>query len=491
MKRLKQTGVLLVCVALSTPLQATEVTLADVLGKTFTQSPDLAASALQVDMQRADTMQIDGALDMRYGGSIGISNEIAPTTSPFAPTETNAAFVAGQVVKPFANGSTLTGTLKYNRAELIYPASVNPAFQSKPNPQYQHQIDLIYRYPLAAGAGNPNYTYQKEASMAAEKAAALRLALLKEQIAAQAIGLYAQFALRDLSLKLAGDAVLRAKQLLRNQKKRESFGLVEDADRYQTEALLAARKLQFAQAKADKKSAQTALNRLMYQDADTPLAVRLHAPDVQVDTVANMVAKAKLKRPVFQVLDAQYAAVEAQLQMAQAADDYQLDVVGQLGTRALDGSADKALTQGFNPVNDRYIGVSIEFSDVLGNKRSHAAVRKAALALDNIRIERRKAELDLTTELATLLDSLRNTKTMLQAAKAQVRAERKKYKAEMQRYQKGRTPTAVVIQFEGELRAAELRLAMQQVSLDVIQYKLALALGELPALMKQTQGDAQ
>ena len=479
------------CFVLQTPVQAKILSLSDVLSNTFAKSPDLQASSVQVNIQRANSMQLDGALDMHYGASIGLSNESAPTTNSFSPAETNAAFISGQVVQPFENGSTLTGTLLYNRAELIYPASVIPAFQSTPNPQYQHQIDLIYRYPLVAGSGNPNYRYQKEANTEEEKAAKLRITLLKEQIAGQAIGMYAQFVLSDLSLKLAKDAVLRAAQLLENQKKRESFGLVEKADRYQTEALLAARKLQLAQAKADKRAAQTALNRLMFQEANTPLVVKFSSPKVQLQEVSKMLAKAESKRPVFQVLAAQYKAAEAQLSLAQTSDDYQLDLIGKVGTRALDGSASTAFTRGFNPVHDRYIGISVEFSDVLDNKGSHAAVQKGVLALESIKIERHKAEMDLQTEIATLLNDLRSAKITLKASKAQVKAEKKKYQAEMERYQKGRTPTSVVIQFEGDLRAAQLREAIQRVSLGVTEYKLALAVGELPELLGETQGDAQ
>ncbi|WP_198401654.1 TolC family protein [Ghiorsea bivora] len=479
------------CFVLQTPVQAKVLSLSDVLSNVFAKSPDLQASNVQVHIQRANSLQLDGALDMQYGGSIGLSNESAPTTNPFAPTETNAAFVSGQVVQPFEDGSTLTGTLLYNSAELIYPASVIPEFQSKPNPQYEHQIDLIYRYPLVAGSGNPNYTYQKEASLAEEKAAKLRIALLKEQIAGQAIGMYAQFVLSDLSLKLAKDAVFRAAQLLENQKKRESFGLVEKADRYQTEALLAARKLQLAQAKAEKRAAQTALNRLMYQDAGTPLVVKFSSPKVQLQSVSQMLAKAESKRPVFQVLAAQYKAAEAQLSLAQTSDDYQLDLIGQVGTRALSGNAGTAFTKGFNPVHDRYIGISVEFSDVLDNKSSHAAVQKSVLALESINIERRKAVMDLQTEIATLLNDLHSAKITLKASKAQVKAEKKKYQAEMERYQKGRVPTSTVIQFEGDLRAAQLREAIQRVSLGLTEYKLALAVGELPELLRQTQGDAQ
>jgi len=78
----------------------------------------------------------------------------------------------------------------------------------------------------------------------------------------------------------------------------------------------------------------------------------------------------------------------------------------------------------------------------------------------------------------------------LRASQAQVQAEKKKYQAQVTRYKKGRAPTSVIIQFEGDLRAAELRYAIQQVNLGVNNYQLALATGDLDALTQQ-QGAAQ
>jgi outer membrane protein TolC len=89
------------------------------------------------------------------------------------------------------------------------------------------------------------------------------------------------------------------------------------------------------------------------------------------------------------------------------------------------------------------------------------------------------------------LNDLRSARITLKASKAQVKAEKKKYQAEMERYQKGRVPTSAVIQFEGDLRAAQLREAIQCVSLGLTESKLALAMGELPELLEQAQGDAQ
>jgi outer membrane protein TolC len=197
-----------------------------------------------------------------------------------------------------------------------------------------------------------------------------------------------------------------------------------------------------------------------------------------------MLKQAEKKRPIFKVLDAQYRAAESRLNMAQSAGDYQLDLVGQLGTRALDGSAGTAFAQGFT-VDDRYIGLSIEFSDVVGNKANRAVIQKSTLALESIDIERRKARLDLESEIAKLTDAIRSADITLKASAKQVAAEKKKYRAQVARYKKGRTPTSVIIQFEGDLRAAELRYLMQKVSKGVNEYQLALAMGELTALNDQ------
>ncbi len=458
----------------------------NMLNEVFEKNPNVQASMLQVDMRTAERNQLEGVLDTRFGGSVGLSDEVKPTTSPFAPSGTSLGFVAGQVVQPFSDGSSLTGTLKYNKSKLTYPNTVNPAFQSSPNPTYQHQIDLIYRYPLVGGAGNPNYHYQKEAGEDEIKAAQLRIAVLKEQLTSQAIGFYAQFILNDLSVKLAQDATLRAEQLLNNQKSRENFGLAEKEDRLQTEALLSMRQFQQVQAMATRDASQTALNRLMHQDGNILLSPKLEPLHMNLRSVADMLDAAEQRRPVFKVLDAQYAAAQARLAMVEAAGDYQLDLVGQVGTRALDGSAGGALVQGFT-IDDRYIGLQVEFSDVWGHKANRAAIQSNVLALENIKIERKRMHEDLETELAITRIALLNGEGTLQAALRQVEAEKKKYNGELARYKRGRSSTAVITQFEGDLSAARLRALIQQVNVQVAEYKLALALGELLPMLPNKQ----
>jgi len=454
----------------------------EVLRKAYQANPDLQVSQLQVKVADAEASQLEGVLDTRYRGSLGFSDEISPAVNPFSSSQTRTSFISGSIEQPFSGGSTLTGTLNYNSAKLTYPSTVPATFQANPNPIYKHQIDLIYRYPLASGAGNANYHAQLDARAQELKAAKLRVGMLKEQVANQAIALYFQLILNDLSLELANDGVVRAKQLLAYQEQRESFGLIEAADRFQAEALLAMRKLQQVQSRAARDAAQTNLNRLMFQDGGVPLQPKLVPIKIKRTSMEKMLLQSEQNRPVFEVLKAQYAAAESRLKGVEDTDKYQLDLVGQVGSRALGGSAGNAFAQGFT-LDDRYVGLRLEFSDVWNHSSSRALIQKSILQLENIKLERNKARENIKTDLATASVLLRSGKVTLQASRKQVLAEKKKFDAEVVRYREGRSTTAVVTQFEGDLRVAELRALIQQVSLDQTKYQLALTLGVLPRVL--------
>lgn len=469
------------CMLMVGSAQAAALSFEQALATMLDKQPDLKISDLQIKIKAAEGQGLEGALDPRYGASLGLSDEQSPTTSPFAPTGTTATFLSGQVNKPFADGSQLTASLSYNRAELAYPGSVAPAFQSKPNPVFTHQIDLLYRYPLANGAGNPNYTYQKQANASEMKVARLNVLMLREQMANQLIGAYFQLMLDDLSVQLAKDAKQRAKGLLAYQMQRESFGLIEKADRLQTDALVAGRDLQYTQALAARDFSRTQLNRLLLQPAEREIVPVAGNVEVAEASMQEMMAIAEVNRPVFQMLDAQFAAAESRLRMAERADEYQLDLVGQIGSRALESGAGSAFAQGFT-LDDRFVGLRVEFSDSWGHSAGRAAVQRNVLALESIKLERQKMHETIQTELASVREMMRSGRITLAALKQQAVVEKKKFEAEMVRYREGRSSTATVIQFEGDLRTAELRALIQELALMQSGYRLLLTLGELPAL---------
>lgn len=462
---------------------AQQLSLAEVLQITLSTHPDIPLGELQTSSAQIEQERINGMLDPRLSARIGTSDETRPTTSLFVATQTKSSQFSGSVNQPLSDGSSLTGTLNYNRTKLIYPATAPASFQSRLNPSYSHQIDLTYRYPLLRGHGNPAYHKLLDAASSDETSARWQVAMLKEGLAGQAVTLYYQLVIEELNLNIATDALSRAEKLLKYQRSREQFGLIEKADRLQADALLATREMEKSSAEAAVAQARTALNRLMSRSGNQTVSPIANEPVIGTDelsqlNVDSLMASAIEYRPIFSSLKARMAAANARLNVANDQHDTQIDLVGQIGSRALEDSAGRAFGEGFT-LNDRFISVSVELSDTLNGKATHADIRQAELARQQIMLEKVQAKESITSELSTLLSRLTYGSKTLKVAEQRVVAESQKFNAEMQRYREGRSNTAVIVQFEGELRGAELQAALQKVSLQMASQQLKLAEGTL------------
>jgi len=166
------------------------LSLQEILQSVLHQQPNIALARLQQQRQHIEHDNIEGMLDARISLSGHISDETNPTTNPFSASQTRLGRISGSITKPWENGSSLTASLNYNHTRLSYPATVPSAFQSSLNPSYQHQIDLIYRYPLLRGFANPNYHEQLKSNQYNEQAAAWNIAIQQENLTAQTIALY-------------------------------------------------------------------------------------------------------------------------------------------------------------------------------------------------------------------------------------------------------------------------------------------------------------
>jgi len=469
-------------------VSAQPISLAEVIQETFANNPDIPLSQLGTDFARADQQRIEGMLDPNVSARIGYSDEKVPTTNPFAANKTQFGQLSGAISKPLQDGSSLTGSLNYNRTKLGYPSSVPSTFQSSINPIYQNQIDLTYRYPLLRGHGNPAYHEQMAASKQDEQAARWRVEMIKEQLAEKATALYFQLTADNLAVKLSEDAVHRAKKLLKYQKMREQFGLIERADRLQAEALLATRRMELSLAEATSKRGQTSLNRLMLRAPDSPLDPgsngdlfsSIGTASLELD---ELLADAEKTRPAFRAVEANLSASNARLAAARNQHETQIDLIGQVGSRALDGSSGKALGQGFT-LNDRFVSLSVELSDSIYGNSTRASIRQAELSRQQAMLERLQLRESVKSSLANSMTMLNNRHKTVAAANQRAKAENNKFSAEMRRYRNGRSDTATIIQFEGELRNAELQATIQQVLLRLATHQLALAQGTMLPLIK-------
>ncbi|MDQ7010570.1 MAG: TolC family protein, partial [Mariprofundaceae bacterium] len=410
---------------------------------------------------------------------LGVSDEKIPTLSDFQASQTRFGQVVAGVSKPLASGGTLSAEIDYNRTNLGFnsPFASNLA---KFNPAYRNEINLSYRHPLLRGAGRPEYHEALAAARADIEAAGLQQQVIAQNLCLQALDLHFRLISDDVNIRLAEQTVERARRLLAYQHRREKFGLVEASDRLQAEALLAARQLELEQARARRAANQTALNRLMLRMPDAPLTIAL-APEYQNHSApdfATALEKASKNRPELKALDAQLQAAEARLLQVRDTERVQLDIVAELGTRALDDSAGGAFQRGFS-LNDRYAALSLEVSEVVGNNAAKASIRNAELTRQRVMAEKTRMQELIKDDLATAITTIHTTRATLARARKREKAERLKFEAEIQRYREGRSDTATIIQFEGDLRIAALQAELQRIILMQAEKQLVWAQGLL------------
>jgi len=469
---------LLALTTLAPPAKAEAMSLKQVIETVLAHHPDLNVSRIDHAIASTETGRVEGLLDPVVTASISASDEKTPTISDFQPSENRLGTLAGTISKPLASGGTVGADFTYNRTSQGFksPFAANLALF---NPSYRNQININYRYPLLKGANRPDYNQALVNAEAGVNQADKQRQVIAHNLILQALNAYYQLASDNINIDIAEQAVKRARRLLAYQRSREQFGLIEKADRLQAVALLAARKTDLQRSRSVRLNNQNTLNRLMLRAGDADIAVEYGKHQAEASPgIDAAVKEAERLRPELQVLNAQMRAANAQLAIARDADQMQLDVVATLGSRALDKKALAAAASGFSAY-DHFASLSLEFSDALGRNTAGAAIRKAELQRERIEALRISALKQIRDDISSANIAIISGKPTLVLAKKQVKAERRKFKAEMERYRQGRSDTATVVQFEGELRNATLNAELQQLTIELAEQQLAWAQGRL------------
>jgi len=455
------------------------MTLVEALRSVLARHPDIRLARVDAAIARTEIQRAEGLLDPAYTATITASDEQVPVASDFQPSEKRIASLTGNISKPLAGGGTLGADINYSRTSQGF-VSPFAAQLAKFNPEYQNQVNISYRHPLLRGAGRPDYRETLNAARADTRAAEISQRTTAHALALKTLNAYYQLAGDDIRVELARQAVARAKKLLAYQRTREHFGLIEQADRLQAEALLAARQTELQQAIAQRKSSAATLNRLMLRRPDAPIdlpAASVHpvpaAPDIRKAT-----ERAEMLRPELRALAERLKAAEARLAAARDTMRMQMDAVARLGTRSLDSSASLAAARGMS-ISDRFASLSLEISDTVNNRRTKAEIRKAELTRQRLVAERAQRLEQIRDELASAITAINSGRPTLELARREARAEKRKFEAEMRRYRAGRSDTATLVQFEGDLRSAELRAELQYLTLRLAEHQLAWAEGAL------------
>jgi len=471
---------LLCLAALAIPATAEEMSLKQVIKTVLAHHPDLNISRIDSAIAATETGRVEGILDPVVTASLGASDEKIPTVSDFQPSENRLGTLAGTISKPLASGGTIGADFTYTRTSQGF-RSPFAAQLALFNPSYRNQININYRHPLLKGANRPDYNQSLISAQAELKQAGRQQHVIAHNLTLRVINAYYQLASDDINIDIARQAVERAKKLLAYQRSREQFGLIEKADRLQATALLAARKTDLQRAISKRLNNQNTLNRLMLHQASDEIAVQRDKQgiaELNDSNIKEAVHQAEKLRPELQVLDAQMQAADAQLAIARDADQMQLDVVASLGSRALGKTPLPAAAGGLS-AHDHFASLSLELSDALGRNTARAAIRKAELQRQRIQADRLRVLEQIRDDISAAQTAIIAGKPTLIVANKQVRAEQRKFNAEMNRYRQGRSDTATLVQFEGELRNAALNAQLQLLTIELAETQLAWAQGRL------------
>jgi outer membrane protein TolC len=458
---------------------AESMSLNQVVEEMLSRHPDLTISRVDSDIARTDIQRSEGLLDPVLTAGISASEDTTPASSAFQASKTQRGKLSAGISKPLASGGTLSASGAFNSTKQTFSNPLSASF-TLINPEYRNQFDVSYRHPLLRGADRPDYHNALIAADAGYKSAQFAQEITAHNLSLQALNLYYRLASSDINIHIAAEAVKRAQQLLAYQHAREKFGLTEASDRLQAEALLAARQTSLEQAIAGRASDLTQLNRLMLRDATRPIEVKTgKRVAVRPPNLKDAIKTSRQNRPEFKAMQERLKAAEAQLETARDQDQMQLDLVAQLGTRSLDGKAASAIRKSAN-INDHFASLSIEMSDALHRNTAHAAIRKAELARQRILAEQMQLLENIRDDLANIITSIQTGLPTLAAMKEQARIEKQKFLTEMRKYREGRSDTAKVVQFEGDLSNAELQAELQRLNLELAERKLAWAKGQWP-----------
>lgn len=454
--------------------------LGEVVRTVLARHPDLAVSRFDPAITATEAQRIEGTLDPTVNARIGYSDDERPVVSDFQPLATRRAEASGSVEKPLAGGGTLSASADYNRTWQDFAASPFAAQLARINPAYRGSLNLSYRMPLLRGAGRPDYSEGLAAAEADTEAARRQRALIARSLGLQALNAYFLLLNDEIGIRIAEVGVERAQQLLEYQSFREEFGLVEAAETVQAEALLATRRLELQEGRAARAADRVALNRLMLRAADAPLEITEEAPEAVAGSADPGAAfeSALDRRPEFDILESQIEAAGARLRVARDTERMGLDLVAEIGTFSLDREAADAAIDVFD-TTDRFAGLSLELRETLGDRAAAADLRRAELTRRQLIERRAQTSEQVRDDIADAVTTLQTGSETLRLARARVDAERRKFDVEMERYREGRSDTATVVQFEGELHAAELRAEQQALTVRLAAWQLAWARGTL------------
>ncbi|NOZ09606.1 MAG: TolC family protein [Gammaproteobacteria bacterium] len=445
---------------------ADNLTVEQVLQQVVDYYPSIKGATLQVEKARQDNLRVQSQLGWQLTLRGGATREYT-----LLGTTVDTLSTVGNLSKLTRSGSTLGVRAEHRRDE-----SAITVLPTLPNPLSTTNADISYRVPLGKGKGNPAY-----AEGLTGAGVNLRLAQAEEQ------RLYDLLASQVIDLHLAAKTTLerihntkqsleRSQRLQKYIKTQSRLGIAEDKDLLQVAAQLNNQRAQLKALEMAWAQQEISLNRLMgrpWNSTFTPmLATNTSLPDRDIDDLFKEVAQ---HSPSLVSAQARITLADSTIKTQRDSRKDKLDLVMTLGKRTRVGDT----IDGGSYESDNVGSINIEFTRSLDKQGLNAELYQARLDRSIAIQDRQQALNDLRYELASLLAEFKIGQTALGAYRISLKSEHAKLNEALNRYKQGRTDTDQLIQFENELSATELALALHRIELQRRYYRLVLIRGQL------------
>ncbi len=442
----------LLAVWLVFPAKAAEpLHLEQVLARVLATYPSLEVAALQLERARLEQARIESTLGWNLGAQGGVARDVGLFGGTVDRTDVGASM----------NRSLKSGGTVGLQGSYLTEDSTTTISPLLPNPLETGRVDLSYRQPWGRGADNPTYALGLRSAQAGVTVADASEQALRDQIARQTADLYYAAAVTQARLASARAAITRAERLLKYIRANTDLGLTEVKDVLQAEAQLRTQQAEQDALQTAWAQQRTTLNRLMGQAWDTEFVPVAPAAPLAADLPAVW-KEALAYSPELKRAKARVDLAETAIEQARDARRDRLDLVYSVGSRSRSGDtlAGTSVSE-----SDVVGGVRAEYSRALDRRGADATLTQAHLDRDAARAEQRLIEEDVRYNAASLLAEIDAARVALDSAQARLTAEEKKFDEARERYRRGRTDTARLIDFERELSAAQLALEQQRIEL--------------------------
>lgn len=476
-----------------------KLSLEDAIKLTLANNTDLRISSLQVDTAQFSLLKSQAPFDPAFITSFNPQRSTSPTATTLAGATTLSSLnqsYQSQYTQLFGTGTTYQVTMSANKS------TTNSSFATL-NPFITSGLQVSLSQPLLRNRGwfithAPIIVAQRNVKQSRENFAGTVNDTIRN-----AINDYWDVVQAQKNLEVLQESLKLAQASYDHDKRALELGAISQLDIYQSESLVAQRKLQLVQAEFQVKTAETELRRMVGADLkpgisgldfDLTEAAEPTGELLAVD-LEPALQTAYQKRPELESVRIDEANAETNAKVAANGLKPDLSLGGFYTMNGIGGNtlanvngvptivSSGGLLDSFDQLgsmNYPSYGMSLTLRLPLRNRSAEADLGNAQVAERRALYTQRQREQAILQEMKNAINNLDQSKLSIEAAKVNLDIAQKRLEAEQRKYELGAETIFFVLDAQTQLSSAQQSLVQAQIGYQRALAGVDHATGELP-----------